>query len=137
MTNIDSELIGAYLSTIFYTPSLNVGVKINEFCIDLSELLSKKMVKNCAFISSHNPYSVDLNASENYDLLYSLHDCVSDKYELMPYISRNPNYPEKTENGFLIFGIDFDAACHIGKKYEQNAFVWCEFNKNAELILLR
>jgi hypothetical protein len=50
---------------------------------------------------------------------------------------KHPSDDWPIEASYLVLGIALNEACELGKKYEQNAIVWCDSTCLPRLVLLR
>lgn len=58
-------------------------------------------------------------------------------YEVLNGVGKSPDDDWDGELSILVLNIDKDTAASIGKKFKQNAIVWCDLDAVPQLILLR
>ncbi len=138
-TKIDAATVQAYVDTNYCVLGeesfiINVG-KFNKKLIRFFENYHEH---SCAFITACNPYSRIVCDADNFLFQRELAADL-DGYRLtyVAGIGLHPSNKWPGEESFLILGIDIDFAKKIGKKFKQNAIVWCGTDGIPELVLLR
>jgi hypothetical protein len=130
-----NSLLEAYKNTKYkvFEPSLTIEIgKINQ---ELDDLLLKYGSKNWAFITAYNPYSRVLTQDENKSRHNEMKELVRNYLTFEGHgVGEDPSW--EPELSLLIIGISKDDASKIGKKFEQNAIVYGEFNSSSELLIL-
>ena len=106
-----------------------------------AELLSahKRLRTHCsAFLTAWNPFSHALDAASNAERQAALARELKQRslaFELG--IGQHPGNGWPGEESFLVYGLTLEAAKVLGRRLEQNAFVWCGADAVPQLILLR
>ena len=54
-----------------------------------------------------------------------------------PAEGKHPSGGWPSESSYLVLSLSLEESCELGKKYEQNAIVWCDSDCVPQLILLR
>lgn len=113
---------------------LRVGIA-NE---SLLMLYKKYQTSNGTFITAYNPFG-----KENSEAAYAANqaelkmDLSKRNLTIFDGVGKHPygNWP--AEPSFFVLGLSLEAAKRLGKKYNQNAIVWCGADAIPELLLLR
>lgn len=132
---ISSDLLQAYLDTVYCVTDPPLPIRIGQLHPDLDKLMESYGCSTYAFITAHNPASQVLSDIENMARHQML---VADlaKYTCLEGFGVGTDPKWKPERSLLVLGIDQDAAKAIGKKYGQNAIVVGNAGGAATLILL-
>lgn len=126
------ELINAYRETDYIIYESEMPIRIGEI-YDVSSLGGTKG----AFITAENPGSVALCNEENKARMEDLIKEVKSKgYKFYKGEGKTRNDDWTPENSIFIVDIEKKDALDLASKYEQNAIVWVEGNKPAELVFL-
>ena len=131
--------VSAYLETDYCvggnTPFvMHVGIANDN----LARLYKQFQTNSAALITACNPYSKKVgdlvNAERNAKLESEL---TRRSLTFWDGVGKHPsgNWPE--EPGYFVLSLSLQATKMIGKKYEQNAIIWCGADTIPELILLR
>jgi hypothetical protein len=136
---ISPETIQAYLETEFRVFVSDVVVlKIAKKNEDLVGLFKGHRSEACAFITAYNPLGEFLSAEQNSDMQKQLEEEI--KFRGLAYIAGEGKHPVGDwpgEASFLVFDLTLEAAKTLGRKFNQNAIVWCDLDAVPQLILLR
>lgn len=139
-SSLDPTLIQAYRRTR-YSADLDgaaIVLRVDEPSPVVAAAIAAAGTPGAAFITAENPYSISLAAQDNaasQALLKSeLAALGATVFEGVGQ-GDDPNWPG--EASYLAVGISRDQACLLGRKYQQNAFVWIGANGTPELVLLR
>jgi len=138
-SKIDPETIDAYLQTDYCvtgnTPLiLRVGIPNDT----LAMLYKQHRTNSAMFITACNPYSRDIGETANAERQAKLHlELTRRKLPFLEGVGKHPSGSWPEEPSYLVLSVSLEAAKTIGKKYEQNAIVWCGSDAVPELILLR
>jgi hypothetical protein len=138
-SKIDPSTINAYLQTDYCvagnTPLiLRIGIPNDT----LAMLYKQLRTKSAAFITACNPYSRGIGELANAERQAKLHLELTQRN--LPFLEGTGKHPSGSwpeEPSYLVLSVSLEAAKTIGRKYEQNAIVWCGANTIPELILLR
>jgi hypothetical protein len=139
MSEISPLTIKAYLETDYcisgeYPFVLRVGVA-NE---PLAKLF-KQLKKNCGvYVTAFNPFSIDSGESANAARQIELEqELIRRNLTFLYGIGKHPSGEWPAETSYFVLGLSLDAAKALGKKYDQNAVVWCGSDAIPKLVLLR
>ncbi len=136
---ISPETIQAYLETEFRVFVSDVVVlKIAEKNEELVGLFKDHRSEACAFITAYNPLGELLSAEQNSDLQKQLEEEIN--FRGLAYIAGEGKHPVGDwpgEPSYLVFDLSLEAAKTLGRKFNQNAIVWCDLDAVPQLILLR
>jgi hypothetical protein len=136
---VASELVAAFNATDFVVYShpeftLNVG----KHSQSLADLLELHKVPGAAFLTAWNPYSRPYSDAANLALQNQLVLELTDRsLAFIPGFGQDPQRIWPGEESFLILGISQDDAEFLGRKFKQNALVWCGADAVPQLVLLR
>ena len=138
-TQIPENLINAYKSTNFEVYSNPKFIlKVDEFSSGLEELFFKLNFSTGCFITAYNPKSVEFTDAENKTLQNALYEELKkSEYHVINGLGSDPAGQWDGEPSFFVMGITLSEAKVIGRKYKQNAIVWCDDNCIPDLIILR
>lgn len=136
---ISPPTLTAYLETdycVFAEASfaLRVGTASNS----LLKLYRQHGVDCAAFITACNPYSQQVEAAANAAKQAELENDL--KLRGLNFIAGEGRHPAggwPAEMSFLVLGVSRKEAMELGRRYEQNAVVWCGADAVPELVLLR
>lgn len=136
---ISPETIQAYRETEFRVFSeASLVLKISEKCEDLMGLYKTHRSETCAFITACNPLGELISNEQNSDLQKRLEEEI--QFRGLTYIAGEGKHPVGDwpgEPSYLVFDLSLEAAKTLGRKFNQNAIVWCGPDAVPELILLR
>lgn len=137
-TSISDELIVAYGATNFEVYAEKPFVlKVGEFSHDLETLFSKLKYNHACFITAYNPESVELSICENKLAQAKLYeDLLKLECKILEGCGSDPEGKWEGEPSYFVLGIKQSDAINLGKKFKQNAIVWCNQNCIPELMLL-
>lgn len=136
---LDSALIQAYLETDYHvsTPAPFI-IRIGELCEPLIELHKQHGVDCSAFITSWNPYGVDIGEAINQRRLSTLREeSLRLANRVLDGFGNHPSNSWPAEPSLLILGLSFEEAKWLGIRHEQNATVWTAADGIPELVQLR
>lgn len=139
VSELPKSLVAAYRSTNYKVhTNPQIILKVGEFCSDLEDLFHNFNFSTACFITAYNPQSAELSKVQNAQLQEMLHsDLVSKKLHIINGLGSDPSGEWEGEPSFLVMDISFSDAKSLGKKYKQNAILWCDQRCTPELILLR
>ena len=113
-------------------------LRIAEPNYGLLGLFKANRSDTCAFVTACNPLGQLFGEAENAQLQDQLaHDL---RFKSLSFITGEGKHPVGAwpgEPSFLVFGLSLEAARTLGKKFEQNAIVWCGPDAIPQLVLLR
>lgn len=136
---ISPETIQAYHETEFRVFSeASLVLKIFEKCEDLMSLYKTHQSETCAFITACNPLGELLSNEQNSDLQKQLEEEIQFRgLVLIAGEGKHPVGDWPGEPSYLVFDLSLEAAKTLGRKFNQNAIVWCGPDAVPQLILLR
>jgi hypothetical protein len=136
---IPSETRSAYSETNFIVYDEQVFIlRVGEYCPALSNLYKTHKIKTSLFITAYNPYGQALNESVNLKRNIDLATELEDKaLKFCPAEGKHPTGDWLSEASYLVLGLSLEESCELGKKYQQNAIVWCDSDCVPQLVLLR
>ena len=127
------QLIAAY-ETALYAIAEGPVLRIGERNAELDGLLAQRAVASAAFITAANPRGEPRSNAENEAAMASLRASLS--WPWLEGEGRDPEGRWPAEPSVLVLGIARGEAEALGRRLEQNAIVWVEKGKAAELVLL-
>jgi hypothetical protein len=139
MSSIDPLTINAYLETDYAVfGQLPFVMRLGIFSEPLLKLYEEHNVNGAAFITACNPFSQKMSDVLNALKQAELRDDLNRRsFCFLDALGKHPSGNWPGEPGFLVLGLLFEEAEKLGKKYNQNAIVWCGIDVIPELILLR
>ncbi|HTN94024.1 MAG TPA: DUF3293 domain-containing protein [Gallionella sp.] len=139
MSEIPPLMIKAYKDTDYFVFGesllvLRVGVANGS----LAELYKQYKTNTGVFVTAVNPFSKDVGEAVNTASLAELATEL-ERRNLVFFegIGEHPMGEWAAEPSYFVLGLSLEAAKDLGKKYDQNAVVWCGPDAVPELILLR
>lgn len=133
---IPKALIEAYKATTFKVFQPYIEIHVDEFNVDLENLLVENNVEEWAYITPYNPYSKELTDEQNRHRFEELIQMIN-SYLFYEGEGVGKDLTWKPEKSVLIVGIQTEKAMEIGNYFEQNGIVVGRKGKPAELLLLR
>jgi hypothetical protein len=129
-------LLEAYQNT-HYTTDIGITLLVGTPAPELDKLLTKRGANGAAYITAWNPLSEELslqqNRVRNQQLLADLHHTIEPN-NIIAGIGKDPTGVWAGEESFLVVGISEDHIHQLALKYGQNAYVYYQLGKNADLI---
>jgi glycine/D-amino acid oxidase-like deaminating enzyme len=138
MSEISSATITAYQETDYRVfGDSPFTLRIREASEPLAELLRQHGTNCAAFITACNPFSRKLDEATNAARQAKLAQELTRRD--LSLIAGEGRHPSEgwVEPSYLVLGLSRDEAKKLGRRYEQNAVVWCEADAVPELVLLR
>ena len=135
---ISDQLISAYKKSEYRVkaPELTCTIKIGQKCRELNSFLAQNNSSSWAFITAWNPHSQatakELNQAQDQKLFNELKSL---NLTALKGLGIDPQSDWPGEESWFITGISLSLAKELAKKYQQNAFVFGEKNKLAQLII--
>ena len=138
-SEISKETIQAYQETaflVFAENSLELKISIkSEALLDLYRVNNSE---TCAFVTACNPNGEMLSDEQNLILQKQLEDEIKIRgLNFIPGEGKHPISDWPGESSFLIFDLSLESSKTLGRKFNQNAIVWCDQDAIPQLILLR
>jgi hypothetical protein len=136
---IPPSIINAYLETNYCVFGEFPFVMRIAIANEALAKLYKRYDASCGvFVTASNPYSKNvgeaLNSARQAELSKELE---RRKLIFFEGAGKHPTGTWQSEPSYFVLGLSLDAAKDLGKKYEQNAIVWCGADAVPELVLLR
>lgn len=137
-SNIAKETIQAYLETDYQVGiPLMFTLKIGSTSSELFAMQQEFGVDCSAFISAYNPFSQLMDEQTNAERHIELGGQIKSMgLRFIEGIGQHPSNDWPGEASYLVIGLAFDEAIAIGKRFEQNAVVWCNVDACPQLWLL-
>ncbi|MCV2893721.1 DUF3293 domain-containing protein [Lentibacter sp. XHP0401] len=134
---MDEAIIQAYRATDYQVHAAKpFTLRIGEFCAACDALMDAYKVATAAYLTAWNPFSQPLTDLENaraQEVLGAKLAAESIVVLSGEGVGRIGHWPP--EPSLFALGISRDKAVSLAQKYQQNAFVWIERGKVAELVL--
>ncbi len=132
---MDEKLIKAYTETDYQILPLNLIVKIGKRSPRLiAEMISHNWT-SIAIITAWNPRSVEIPHEENLTQnLKLLKDLVEEDAIVFPAVGKSKENYWKPEESWCVFSIEIEKLLELGRKYNQNAFVFAGLNEVPRLV---
>ena len=136
---IDDATIRAYRETHYCvrgdTP---MTLKVDEASLPLAALHRRLQVASSAFITAANPFSQGCDEQANARRQQSLSmELAQLGLSVIAGLGEHPSNGWPGEPSFLVPGLSLELAKALGRKYGQNAVIWCGADAVPRLILLR
>jgi hypothetical protein len=139
MSEISPLTIKAYLETDYCVFGKSPFVLRAGIANESLAKLYKRRKTNCGvFVTAFNPFSNAVgeaaNAVRQVELTKELN-----RHNLTYFegIGKHPSGEWAAEPSYFVLGLSLEAAKALGKRYDQNAVVWCGSDAIPELVLLR
>lgn len=134
---MDDQLIQAYCATNYRVHATEpFALRIGRICAACDALLDTHGVTTAAYLTAWNPYSKVVSDAANADAQTKLTAELTDVSVSVlsgEGVGDTGDWPP--EPSLFALGIGREAATSLAQKYHQNAFVWVERGKAAELVL--
>lgn len=136
---LDPALLRSYRETVFSlqepTP---LALRIDEANDALRVVHAKYAVSASCFVTAHNPYSVRLDDGANDDRHGALRaELRASGRVFFEGAGAHPDGGWPAEQGVLALGLSRAEASALGRRWNQNAVVWCGTDAVPELLALR
>ena len=129
------ELIQAYKATCYSILNPKIDIYLEKENEALKSFLKEQSLDSWCFITAWNPFSKALSIEENTALNKKLEaDLIH--YAIFPAIGKDTLGKWSPEISFFVGNISKEQAMFLGKKYEQNAIVFWDAQKKADLVIL-
>jgi len=139
MSEISPLTIRAYLETDYCVFCESVFVlRTGNANNSLAKLYKRLKTNSGAFITAYNPFSNDVGEAANIAKQVELEQELSLlNLTFFEGVGKHPSGEWAAEPSYFVLGLSLEAAKALGKKYDQNAIVWCGSDAIPELVLLR
>lgn len=135
---LTQALLDAYLNT-HYRVEHSAGsftLQISQQSQQLLELLQATGQRSAVFITAWNPYSQNVSVEEN---AHAQQKLLNDLREMgcmvIPGIGLDPSAQWQGEESVLAMGLSQTVSLNLGRKYSQNAVVWCGEDAIPQLLI--
>ena len=144
LNKIKMEFQNAYENAIYVVlanPTSSLKPSHSEFQIEIGKLnqsfnhwLNDNGYQTAAIITACNPKGIKVEPFKNQDAMRVLMKQIEEQQ--LPYLMAYGSNREGTwrEDSYCLFNVTQDQAVQLSKIHQQNAYVWLEANKEAELI---
>ncbi|EIM99217.1 hypothetical protein WQE_20256 [Paraburkholderia hospita] len=135
---VDPDTINAYLETHYLVGGdMPTTLRVCMPNASLAALHEAAGVESSAFITACNPFSRHCDDESNARRQEALaHQLTQLRVEYVDGIGQHPS-TVWGEPSFLALGLALETAKELGRRYEQNAIVWCGRDAVPQLVLLR
>jgi hypothetical protein len=132
---LSSDLLNGYLATCYkiHDPSIDIYISNENSALDT--FLIKHNYKSWCFITAWNPFSIAQTKEVNDTLNEQLKADLSD-YKVYDGEGKDTLGDWPPEVSFFVANISKEKTKELATKYKQNAVVFGEVNKPAELLVL-
>lgn len=139
MSEISPVTIKAYLETDYCVFGESQFVLRAGIPNESLAKLYKRLKTNCGvFLTAFNPFSDDVGVAANTVRQVELEKELNRRnLTFFDGIGKHPSGEWAAEPSYFALGLSLEAAKALGKKYDQNAVIWCGSDAIPELILLR
>jgi hypothetical protein len=134
---LDETIIQAYRETNYQVHAAEpFTLRISEVCAACDALMDAHKTATAAYLTAWNPFSqrrTDVENARAQEVLGA--ELAAESILVLPGdgVGRIGHWPP--EPSLFALGISRDKAFSFAQKYQQNAFVWIERGKPAELVL--
>lgn len=139
MSEISLLTIKAYLETDYCVFGESPFVLRTGIANESLAKLYKRLKSNCGvFVTAFNPFGNDVGVAANAVRQVELAKELNRRnLTFFNGIGKHPSGKWATEPSYFVLGLSLEAAKALGKKYDQNAVVWCGSDAIPELVFLR
>ena len=140
---ISAKTLQAYRETDYLVQLTAEGanalrLRVGVFHPGLADLYAEHAVRSGAFVTACNPYGERLDEADNLERQAALHQFLTRQgWSCLPGMGQHPTGGWPGEASFFVLGLGRAAAQSLGRKFEQNAVVWCGPDAVPQLLLLR
>jgi hypothetical protein len=137
---MQSVLVSAYRATDYVAQGhgCTAVVRVGQQSLVVDALLARMHVRSGAFITAWNPFSKSLSVGTNEYRDRELKRYLNvHGFAFVEGEGRGTTEEWPPESSVLAFGISRTRACAIGRRYQQNAVVFVQRGRPAELVMLR
>ncbi len=138
-SRIPADTLQAYRETLFIINTTEpIVLRVDLADVSLLRMYPETGTDRCAFVTAYNPYSQRLSEAANAERQARLERELQEQGRtIWSGLGRHPSGHWPGEPSVLVMGILIDDAQALGKRYEQNAIVWCGPDAVPKLVLLR
>lgn len=133
---ISQDLRSAYKNTTYWVFEPPISIRIGSKNSALDQFMTEHQVSEWCYITAWNPESRSLNKIENNSRNKELaHHLESQNYSFFEGAGIPDSDDWQPEESFLVLGISKSNAISLAKKFRQNAVIYGEKGKTAELLV--
>jgi hypothetical protein len=132
---LSSDLLNGYLATCYQIHEPAIDIYISKQNSALNSFLIQNNYFSWCFITAWNPFSVAQSDETNNTLHLQLKADLSD-YTIYDGQGKDTRGDWPPELSFFVADISKKKTKELSNKYKQNAVVYGELNKSAELLIL-
>jgi hypothetical protein len=138
-SSIPADLIQAYTRTIYDVDGPSpFSLLLGRPSTELKHLYTTFRCDCAIYLTAWNPKSQLLSEAENQSRQKELETEIQIlQLPIVPGFGRDPVGEWPPEANVLILGLSLEIGMSLGRKYDQNALVWCAADTIPNLILLR
>ena len=138
-SKLDASLINAYSETEYrVTQDFSFVLKVDVRSTELTTLYKANNVSCAAFITACNPFSREMNDTDNAKRQAELAaELTRRSLCFVEGVGQHPSGDWPGEPSLLALGLDLEAAKSLGIAFKQNAIIWCGPDAVPNLVLLR
>lgn len=135
---MDATLLEHYKNTDYWfvVNERKITLSVGDISSDFNSLCHNVNCKTGAFITAFNPHSSLLSIRENKHRNQLLEADISNlkgiRYFYGAGEDRDNQWP--AEESFMLFDVQQQTAIDLTRRYQQNAFLWIEYQQAAVLI---
>lgn len=136
---VNAALVQSYMDTDYHVQADPPFVlRIGEVNLPLAQLYSAQQTNCAAYLTACNPISQIIDGMENGERHAMLmNELKKRSLQLREGWGQDRWGRWPPESGCLVLALDLEAAKALGRRFDQNALVWCGPNVIPELVLLR
>ncbi len=138
-TSIDAATVRAYHETEYRVHADRpIVLRIGAPNAGLQQLHEAQGVASSAFLTACNPYSEALSDVQNLKRQDELvAELVRRGVPFVDGVGQHPGNGWPGEPSILALGLSLEDASELGRRFDQNAIVWCGRDTTPQLVLLR
>lgn len=139
MSTIDPLTLASYLETDYSVfAQLPFTLRVGVANDSLSALYRKLNTNCCAYITAYNPFGELRDDKNNIAYQADLEkELKQRRLTYMKGIGKHPFQNWPAEPSFLVLDLSLEASKQLGRKFDQNAILWCSADAVPQLIRLR
>lgn len=138
-TAIAEATLQAYRETEYRTEgAIRVTLKVDTNHLALRQFYALYDAESVTFVTAYNPQGCSNEPADNrrrHDRLRA--HLQRRRVTYFEGAGAHPSNGWPPEPSFLVFGLDFDESCALGRQCEQDAIVWAGIDCKVRLVLLR
>lgn len=138
-SRVRTDVVQAYRHAIYgVRAATDFAFYVGQTSTLLQNLMAQHQCHSAAYITACNPKGRRLADRENTRRQAVLAEYLQRSgYLFLPGEGRGADAHWKAEPSFLVLGMSVQVAKAVGRRWRQNAILWCSANALAQLLLLR